>query len=90
VRETPGSGIHARRTWTSGCPARVIASHREQKRAGSVPTLLLVVWSENRLEAGGDARLRATADRLGLGDRVDLSGDALGEGLGLGQEGVVA
>jgi hypothetical protein len=34
--------------------------------------------------------LRATADRLGLGDRVELSGDALGEGLGLGQEGVVA
>jgi hypothetical protein len=26
----------------------------------------------------------------GLGDRVDLSGDALGEGLGLRQEGVVA
>jgi hypothetical protein len=34
--------------------------------------------------------LRATADRLGLGERVELGGDALGEGVGLGQERVVA
>lgn len=36
----------------------------------------------------GDGGLVGAVVRLG--DRVDLSGDALGEGLGLGQERVVA